>query len=433
MSLPRADEWTDPGSMDPPRRRGRRALIAIATLAVTVAVGLFAWRATSLRGLPRVEPFDVVAAGTVAIPEAENAYTLYRAAAAKLAEPPWGVSRGLPSSWDDIPPAERDWFFASGDAVELWLEGTGRDRSIYHQPKDMRSDTSLDVAHRLRSLARLGLIAGLRMESQGELEEAWDWYRAVLRCSRHVEMHGGFIERLQGIGIIHAASGPVRVWADHPNLSVGLLRKALDELVAIDAMTPPYSQNLRAEYYFLANLLDDPDLSAWKIQHGLDAPGAGGAQGGPSLRDRLDEAFWRLALREPERSRRALNLVWANWLSACDLPAAERAERRRVSSDRLLYDPPADAPEAARRLSPEALERWVASTRLLGPLLPNAGAIEGAIDRESGVRAGLIVHLAERLYIRERGETPGSPDVLVGPYLKALPEGTERPTAPNPR
>ncbi len=432
MSLPRAEEWTDPGSMDPPRRWGRRALIAIATLAATVAVWLIAWRATSLRGLPRVEPFDVVAAGTVAIPEAENAYTSYRAAAAKLAEPPRGISGGFPSSWDDIPRAERDWFFASGDAVGLWLEGTARDRSVYHQPKDMRFDTNLDVAHKLRFLARLGLMAGLRMESQGELEEAWDWYRAVLRCSRHIEMHGGFVERLYGIGMINAASGPVQVWSDHPNLNVGLLRKALDELVAIDAMTPPYSQNLRAEYYFTAGLLDDPDLSLWKIQHGLNAT-APEAEEGPTPRDRLAEAFWRLALREPERSRRAMNLLWANWLSACDLPAAERASRRRSSPDRLLYDPPADAPEAARRLSPEALERQVASTRLLRPLLPNVGAIETAIDRETGVRAGLIIHLAERLYIRERGETPGSPDALVGPYLKALPEGYDRPSTPNPR
>jgi len=428
MSLPRADEWTDPGSLDPPRRRGRRALIAVAILAATVAVGLIAWWATSLQGLPRVEPFDVVAAGTVAIPDAENAYTLYRAAASKLAEPPKGLSRGLPSSWDDIPRAERDWFFASGDAVGLWLEGTARDRSVYNQPRDMRFDTNLDVAHRLRSLARLGLIAGLRMESQGELEEAWDWYRAVLRCSRHVEMHGEFIERLHGIRMIDAASGPVQVWSDHPNLNVGLLRKALDELVAIDGMTPPYSQNLRAEYYLTAALLDDPDLSLWKIRNGLDATAPPTQEEGPTPRDRLAEAFWRLALREPERSRRAMNLLWANWLSACDLPAAERA-RGRKSSPYLLYDPP----EAARRLSPEALDRWVASTRLLHPLLPNAEAIERAIDGESGVRAGLILHLAERLYIREHGEPPGSPDALVGPYLKALPEGIDRPTTPNPR
>ena len=54
--------------------------------------------------------------------------------------------------------------------------------------------------------------------------------------------------------------------------------------------------------------------------------------------------------------------------------------------------------------------------------------IEAARARDERNRAGLIVHLAEQLYRRERGEQPASPQDLVGPYLKALPAGYIPPT-----
>ena len=145
MSLPRDDEWNDPGSMDPPSRRGRRVLVVVAFFAIAAVGSLLIWRAASLRGLPDIgEPFDTRALGTVSVPDDENAFTYYRKASAKLV--------GLPStnkpfiSWGEVPLADKDWFFANAPAISLWFEGTVEDRALYYQPKDMQVDTPLKVA-----------------------------------------------------------------------------------------------------------------------------------------------------------------------------------------------------------------------------------------------------------------------------------------------
>ena len=53
----------------------------------------------------------------------------------------------------------------------------------------------LPVVQDLRTLAHLGALEGSRHEEPGDMDEAWRWYRAILRCSRHVGRHGVLIER----------------------------------------------------------------------------------------------------------------------------------------------------------------------------------------------------------------------------------------------
>ena len=45
------------------------------------------------------------------------------------------------------------------------------------------------------------------------------------------------------------------------------------------------------------------------------------------------------------------------------------------------------------------------------------------VEKNRSIQAALVVYLAEQLYTRENGHPPDSPQQLVGPYLKALPEG----------
>ena len=425
MSLPRADEWTDPGPMDLPTRRGRRALFVVGLLAVAAVGSFLVWRATSLHSLPDLgAPFDTKALGTIAIPDDENAFTDYRRAVAEFRED--RQARVPYLSWAQAPQRDRDWLFANSEAMEAWFEGTTKDRALLRQPKDRRIETDLDVVDTLRRMIWLDQLVGLRMEAVGELGEAWGWYRAGLRCSRHCEMHGGFRARLIGVAMWNILARTIRAWADHPNQSPSGLRQALDEMIAIDAMTPSFSQALRAEYFAYAALLDDPELSTWKILQDYAETQSKGEP--PSPLKRLEKASWRLVLREPERSRRVFRLVWANWLSVADLSPSERLRRGRKLEYGYYYDPPPEASEVVRRLTPERLDRWVGSTRYLRAILPAIDNIDKADARDAAARATLIVVLAEQLYARENGRRPDSPDQLVGPYLKALPEGFVRPT-----
>jgi hypothetical protein len=423
MSLPRADEWTDPGPMDPPPRRGRKVIAAFALLAIAAVGSFVIWRATSLRAIPEIgEPFDTKAFGTVDLPDDLNAFNYYRQAAAKFRDDP---SLGGPYfSWAQASPRDREWLYANSEAMELWYVGTTMDRAVYIQPKDLRIDSPLDVVQSLRRMSRLAHLVGLRMEAQGDLDEAWGWYRAGLRCSRHCGKNGGFIDRLIGLTMYSQMEKPVRAWADHPNQSPSSLRRALDEVLAINAMTPSFAENLRSEYFAFSAFLDRPDVSLAKIEIQIAE-----SKSRPDISPfgSMKETLWRLILREPERSRRLIRVVWANWLSAADLPVEQRLGRGHGLRHGYYYDPPPDAPEAIRRLTPERIDRWVGSTRYLGPMLPGIDNLDKAEANEAAMRAALVVNLAEQLYTRENGHPPESPDQLVGPYLKALPEGYVRP------
>lgn len=73
-------------------------------------------------------------------------------------------------------------------------------------------------------------------------------------------------------------------------------------------------------------------------------------------------------------------------------------------------------------LRPDALAGWLDSTLLASRVYAFLPHYSTPIDRERFRQARLVVHLATELYRREHGEGPPSPEALVGPYLKALPE-----------
>ena len=387
------------------------------------------WRATSLGAIPRIgEPFDTEALGTVEIPDEENAFTYYRQAVARFRDEP---SLGGPyHSWAGASQRDKEWLFANTDAMELWFQGTTMDRAVEIQPKDFRIGSPSEVCRTIRRMAGLAHLVGLRMEAQGELDQAWIWYRAGLRCSRHCGKNGGFIDRLHGMSLYGRIEKSICAWADHPNLSPSSLRAALDDVVAINALTPTFAEGLRSEYFAFSRFLDAPDLSLLKIDREIK-----------EIRSHPDrspfatmmESFWRFALREPERSRRLIRLVWVNWLSAADLPPEERAGRARKLDRGYFYEPPADAPEATRRLTPEMLAGWVGSTRYLHAMLPGIDNVDKADANETALRASLVVNLADQLYRLENGRAPDSPEQLVGPYLKALPPGFVKPSGGSPR
>jgi hypothetical protein len=56
------------------------------------------------------------------------------------------------------------------------------------------------------------------------------------------------------------------------------------------------------------------------------------------------------------------------------------------------------------------------------PLADFWSTFQTARMREQSGQGALLLHLAEQLYLRERGEPPPSPEALVGPYLKRLPD-----------
>lgn len=134
---------------------------------------------------------------------------------------------------------------------------------------------------------------------------------------------------------------------------------------------------------------------------------------------------------EPERSRRVIRLAFANWQARFALPAQLRpkpsikasAQRRQSTSSVVFFMAGPNAPESARRMSPRRLAAWFETTDdARFPLAEFWWMFQSTRLREQAGHAALLIHLAEQLYLREHGKLPPNPEVLIGPYLKSLPD-----------
>jgi hypothetical protein len=146
--------------------------------------------------------------------------------------------------------------------------------------------------------------------------------------------------------------------------------------------------------------------------------------------DNIDsiKAAHRFLLREPERSRRVVKLLCANFLANVETPKHGRrkpAVRALLAAAKPmsvpLYPVSPDAPAGARALPPQELARWLVTTRdaKLQMLWQKAWPSDRLACRRA--HRDLVIMLASELYHRERGTLPTSEEALVGNYLKSLP------------
>ncbi|HEV3165046.1 MAG TPA: hypothetical protein VGZ22_13530 [Isosphaeraceae bacterium] len=404
------------------RTRGRvRLALAVLYLLLVVTTATLGWRAASLWWLPDIgEPFDVRALQSIEVADDQNAFVFYRQASARTRhlrayEKPLQKA-ALP--WSTSGPALQRLVEENIEALDLYRQGSERPHALYVHPRNVTFDTPLPIVTDLRDLARLARLEGSRLEEAGDMAGAWVWYRAILRSSRHVGMHGVSIARLIGAVNLRLVAPSVTNWAADPRVDAPLLRGALADLAACEAMTPPVSDAIEMEYLSLDRALQDPQR--WVEE------------------SRRDDLLWYHHLPslvtakvflncEPERSRRVVALVFANWLVYCDKPPAERP--KFITTDPQLYAVDPSAPALARALAPQAITRWVKSTLVvsdslpvLSDYLPTLPNLVSMLDADRPLLETLQVQVAEQLYLRENGKVPESAAVLVGPYLKWLPE-----------
>jgi hypothetical protein len=437
-------------------RRNRRGRL----LAVTVVVGLatvvasLIWRMRSLDGLPDVgEPFDVAEARrAVEIADGENAFVIYNAARQRLLNPAkpidldrWNlVFQAVRNddikalNWLSATPGSRIYLQDKREALELWREGSELREGLPEQPS--RITTRVETVDDVLVLAGLAALEGSRLENAGAKDEACKWYLSMLRSSRLIGRHGRLIHRVYGAKIHAVAAQRILRWSAVPSTGARRLRQALEETLIADALTPPVSEAVKLDYLiWLADLENPRQFESTLRDFGRRLPLLGGRQAGlldqfvnsPAVRMPIQRARLR-ATNEVERSRRAVRLLFANWLAQVDRPADRRAPLA-IREPTSIYASDPSAPPAARAVSPEFLVRvieetniarfWFGSELVAGE--PHTPPWDGAGDlaKERRRRSALIVRLAAELYRRERGELPGAAGALVGPYLSELPEG----------
>jgi len=410
--MERSEPRKEPGRPASKRKRGRRAAWAATGL---LLVSVFLWWRHPLRGLPDVgDPPGITELYALSIPEKENAYTYYRRASAQFVQRPRDMMT-VPTDWASAGNRTRQWLLDNRPALDLWRKGAARSEALYYNPTKIHAETLLPAVQDLRELARLALLEASRLAEEGDMAGAWEWYRAVLRCSRHVGRHGGLVERRVGQAILHFALEPIEQWAADARTDAALLRQSRHDFDVVEALTSPLSETLRVEYSMWMNSLDD--------SAGLDPRVWGPYESEPpiikigSFRFRWDDVRYsgagRWASAEPERSRRVLRLIVHNWLAYADLPLEERPPM--IDTELWLFDPGPEVAPEARAVPPERLAHH-ADEALFAPLmLPqhldddwygfNEGGPAGLdLFRQDRVdRARLRAVLNEQLELRNAG------------------------------
>jgi hypothetical protein len=389
--------------------------IGLSVLGVLVLfLGSALYLRLSKSSLPNVEPFDIDAFTSISVPNENNAAKLYREAAPLFVEHQTAslkptemeafdksYDEAVASDWKFANDDVRRWLEANRPAMEIWKRGSQLDDSLDVPPGNVHLATDSSLATiSARAFARLAVLEAARLTAQGRIDESWDWYRSVLRSSRHIGMHACALWRLVGVAMQAIAADAIISWSARPEVTAAQLRKALDETRAIDAMTPPASDCFKAEYLATINSLDEAEAEL------------GGAA----------TVFNLFGARE--HARRSLRLIFANWLSQVDRPRFQRTEIHRGEPDLYERDSaaPPGSPSAANIQSQCGLSSPGPSSVLLKLMLPAGLPVIDGIDREEVRRRALILAVALELYDREHGELPPSLEALVrAGYLKSIP------------
>jgi hypothetical protein len=411
--------------------KSRKRIYGAVILVLAIIASPPLWWFLQLTGLPDIgEPFDVAAFRASRVPDDRNAFVLYSEAAALLARPEYHATSGLNdmlAHWSSASPDLRRWADENREALATYCRGSARPDAL--DPNAGLDRESFKTFSALWSFRLLALLNASQLEEQGDMAGAWNLYRAMMRTIHHVGMHGDVYRRNMVQRWHRDLRNRLMVWADDKRTTSALLRQAIDDVTACEALAPSEPDSLKAGYLAASALLESPRNPGhhvplvrfqrfWHPDYQIN----------PEQIQALWDG-WRFFRREPERSQRLIRLISANWLAYLDLPADMRPKPDPQCAAFDLYRFGPQASPQARALSPEALDRWYDTAY-------DAQKILGFIDA-SGIQTveqanhlDFLVLLGTELYHRNHGTDPPTAEALVGPYLKSLPFNSlpQRPT-----
>jgi hypothetical protein len=410
------------------RARQLARLLLVLTIGLLLIAGVLeGWRGACLIGLPDIgDPFDVAAFRAIRIPEDQDAILILRQAHEKLTRMP-----GLPSAvlrvgpvagWSKSVPDLREWVMSNRAALEMFRDAAQRPDVNAGYGRDLHQNYL-----NLSEFAWLVLLEASRLEEQGDMAGAWNWYRAFIQMKVHVMRRGSLFQRYVADRASSGLEQCIANWSSDGRTSVPMLRRALDDVRAAEPRQEWEVFSLRVEYLEKMKELDKE--WGW-VQQGEDKDQhvrIGGEELPPYL-VWIPYAAKRYHSSEPERSRRVMRLAFANWLAHTEdedprhkRPAARATFKGEYRSSAVFFYPiNAAGPAAARDFEPQDLARWLVGSRDAKVLL-NFWPWPAIRITERRKHRALVMLLAGELYQRDKGKPPPSDEALLGLYLDQLP------------
>ncbi len=338
------------------------------------------------------------------IPEEDNAATYYMKAANALPERnrqdevlSEQYDAALEGPWGPEQEELHAWFQETAEARRLCRKAASMERCQFPIVSEEPGETSLfavQLTHlwAMRRLARLTVMEGHLLESQGELKGALEAYLADLRTGGHLGKDHWFISGLLAIACQSMGRKAIgRCLARH-DVSVDLLEHLSTSLAELEESLPDRSAWIAGERAMLIQGMSPDRLVA---------------MAGPSSNEQ-QQAFV---------SSRAFRIFWP------DRTFQKDVERYYDALYDLSEKPTWEAVAITRETSDGEFMRrhakdWNVIFWILAPAFGRAQAYyaRGVCDHSA-----LRINVALRLYRADHGQYPDELAALVPQYLKGLP------------
>ncbi len=396
------------------------ALFIMITFVVTAHRSYVMW------GLPDApDPFDVKAFQVEQIPDAENAYPAYVDAQRRLLVrfPAFTSSKGARHSpeWADLNEADRAWIEQNMPALLVWQQGTERPRLRIPADRD-QFKIDMPMGLQVEGWERAALILASRAEDSGDVKTAWAWHKARLRMKLQTLDRATPLILWNQSFLFHQYIARTQALADHPKMTVAQLREAIADLEAMQSLHVRPADSLKAQYIELNQQLEN-----YVLKHHSDDLSIG------NVLRRVVEPVREFYEAEPDRTRRSLRLLYANWLAQAERPRDQK--HSEYSKTPLVFTtlPEDNAPISDRALTwhttnAPIMKLYRSLERGPSSLIPLIDDWPRLVETNRRAIAQLIVTFASRIYELEKGKWPDDPAQLVGTVIQELPAGFD----PNP-
>ncbi len=303
-----------------------------------------------------------------------------------------------PKLWEpplQLTTREIRWVEQNQQSVDLALEASTRDDCVFHNPGKGSLFAFYETS---RGIERLLVTNARKLQSQGDLEGAFESYRATLRFAGHLRRRARMHYWADANSVESRVYKYLPSWAAATGQTPERVRSAIAELEHLAKNARPATEFVKAEHVHLWRILtaDSNSLSDFNL-------------GEQALRSMILFRHW--APWELARARRLLNVL-----------TAEDLDRVSFAQKELRNDVPISVTD-----SDSAFDNnlpWVRSTWALGnvfyyyadPIWAILRMQEDAVQRNAA-----IVSMALSAWRIEHGTLPQTLEQLVGTYFDRLP------------
>lgn len=387
-------------------------LLAVAPFLILAIVAL-TYRSTRFAGIPPIEEIvDRETEGRIDIKPEENAFTYYERAwkqlPATLDDDAIGdavAALNVSGDWSDVTPSAKRALASCEALLAVWKRGTECERGVRVQPADAEWYDLIGVQDS-RTLVRLAILMSARCRHEGDVDEAWQWHRALFRFSRHLGNPGPWADRWTGVVFHTMCRNSLVYWAADDRVTASQLKTAQRDLTAIYQMTAPNSLVLKFGYLTTSRLLSHPSpvQESYVFEEAV-----------PEELKSVSGIYLFLNA-EPQLADLVLRHVFANYFSQSDLP---RRDRAMAATRYTLYAP--TGTENPPLMNVKVLDDALARSKLAGNLRPRLDYVLAWTDREQAIQTALELCLTVELFRRKRGRYPETLEELVPEFIAEIP------------